>query len=918
MTEGRCRVLLDRSAERQVLDRLLEDVRAGESRALVVGGEAGVGKTALLEYVLERAQGCRVERAVGLESEMELAFAALHQVCARMVDQSKRLPGPQQEALGTAFGLSAGRPPDRFMVGLAVLGLLAEVARDQPLLCVVDDAQWLDRASAQVLAFVARRLRAESVAMVFAVRTSSVERSMPDVPDMSGLTHLVVTGLPDRDARVLLESANRGPFDERVLERIIAETRNNPLALLELPRGFTPAELSAGFGLSGGTLPRWIEESYRRQFEPLPTQTRQLLLVAAIEPQGDPVRVVRAAERLGIRVTAARPAEAAGLVEFGARVHFRHPLLRSAIYGAASAEQRRTAHRALALVTDPEADADQRAWHQAHAVSGPDEDVAAELERCAARAQARGGLAAAAAFLELAIDLTPDPQHRGRRALAAAQIQLAAGQPEATLRLLSLADAGPLDKLQCAEAHLLRARVAFTIRRGRGAPALLLRAAAEIEPLDAWLARDTYLDAIDAARFAAHLTDGAGLREIAEAARAATTSAEPSRPSDLLLDGLAVRYTDGLAAAVPLLKRAVSAFCAADVSRDEQLRWLWLAGSTCPDQLWDEQTWRVLTTRHLQLVRDTGALAMLPLALTLSIVMLSCFGDLAAAAELLEEQEAVVEATGIALAWYGPLFLAAWQGRVAEAFELIEAGIAENTRRGEGDGVIACGWVKALLCNSLGRHEEALVASQDATAHGAEIGAPYWSSLVELVTAASRSGRPQLASEAFERLVRLTQASGTDWALGLEARCRALISDGPVAESAYQEAVDRLGRTLIRGELARAHLLYGEWLRRENRRFDARKQLRAAHQIFTTMGAEVFCERAARELAATGETVRKRGTGAPTQLTGQEAQIVRLVREGLTNAEIAARLFISPRTVEWHLGKVFAKLQITSRRQLRG
>jgi DNA-binding CsgD family transcriptional regulator/tetratricopeptide (TPR) repeat protein len=702
-----------------------------------------------------------------------------------------------------------------------------------------------------------------------------------------------------------------------VLDRIVAEAGGNPLAMRELPRGFAPVELAGGFGLfSAGRLPSWIEESLRRQVAPLPAETRRLLLVAAAEPVGDPVLVFRAAEQLGIRVEAAAPRAVAGLVEFGARVRFRHPLVRSAIYRAAAPEERRRAHEALAQVTDPKADPDRRAWHQAQAAVGPDEAIAAELARSADRAQARGGLTAAAAFLERATELTPDPARRGERAVAAARAKHQAGMPDAALRLLSLAEAGPLNELQRAQVDVLRARVGFTMNRGSDAPSLLLKAASQLEPLDVRLAHDTYLEALDAARFAAHLSSGAGVREVAEAARTAPP-ARPQLAADLLLDALAVRFTDGYAAAVPLLKRAVSAFNGPDLSTEEGLRWLWLASTTCADHLWDERTWEVLANRHVKLVRDVGALAVLPLALTSSIVMHTFIGELAAAAALLEEQDAVIEASGTPLAWYGPLFLAAWQGRVAEAFERIDAGFAENARRGEGDGVIACGWGKALLCNSLGRYEEALAAAQQATDPALEVGTPYWASLVELVTAAARSEQPERATYAYERLARLTQACGTDWALGLQARCKALLSDGATAEDGYREAIERLGRTRVRGELARTHLHYGDWLRRENRRVDARHELLFAYEMFATMGAEVFAERAARELAAIGETVRKRTVETSAELTAQEAQIARLVGEGLSNAEIAVRLFISPRTVEWHLGRIFGKLQISSRRQLR-
>ncbi|WP_312859612.1 AAA family ATPase, partial [Pseudonocardia xinjiangensis] len=576
MLRGRC-------SECETLDGLLEAVRAGESRALVLRGEPGVGKTFLLEYLVGRASKIRVARVVGVQSEMELPFAGLHQLCAPMLDLVERLPGPQRDALRTTLGLSSGPAPDRFLVGLAVLGLLAEVARERPLLCVLDDAQWLDHASAQALAFVARRLGAESVAMVFATR-------VPDeAAELAGLPELAVEGLPDDEARTLLGSALRGPVDERVLQRIVAETRGNPLALLELPRGLTPAELAAGFGPPGArAIPQQIEDSFRRQLEPLDVETRQLLLVAAAEPAGDPVLVWRAVERLGIGAAAASPAATAGLVDIGTVVRFRHPLVRSAIYRAASPEERRTAHRALAEATDPRTDPDRRAWHCAGAAPGPDEDVADELERSADRAQARGGLAAAAAFLERAAELTPDPARRAERTLAAAQTTHHAGMPDAALRLLSIAEAAPLDKLQRAQTDLLRAQIALTVNRGREAPPLLLSAAKQLEPLDARLARETYLDALLAVMFAGALATDGSVREAAEAARAAPPPAQPLRAPDLLLDGLAIRFTEGYAAGLPILREALRAFRSPDLS-EEELHWLWLAHITAGN-LWDEET----------------------------------------------------------------------------------------------------------------------------------------------------------------------------------------------------------------------------------------------------------------------------------------------------------------------------------------
>ncbi|WP_433281623.1 ATP-binding protein [Pseudonocardia xinjiangensis] len=901
--------MLDRSAEREVLDRLLQAVRSGESRALVMHGEPGVGKTALLEYVVERAPG-RVVRAAGVQSEIELAFAGLHQLCAPLLDGLARLPDHQRHALGTALGLRGGPPPDRFLVGLAVLDLLAEEARERPLVCVVDDAHWLDRASAQALAFVARRLVAESVGIVFAIQATD------GCTALTGLAELVVDGLPDDDARALLRSVLRGPVDERVLGRIVAETRGIPLALIELPRGLAPAELAGGFGpTAGAALPMQIEDSFRRQLMALEADARRLLLIAAAEPLGEPVLVWRAAERLGVGVDAAVPAVAAGLLEIGAGVRFRHPLERSAVYRAASPQERRSVHRALAEATCPETDPDRRAWHAAQATVEPEEQVAVDLERSAGRAQARGGPAAAAAFLQRAAELTPDPTRRGERALSAAQAAHQAGMPDAALRLLSIADAGPADNLQRAYADLLRARIAFDVNRGRAAVSSLLEAARKLGSLDVRLARETYLDALSAAILAGPLVTGGSVREVAEAARAAPPAAQPPSAADLLLDALATRYTAGYAASTPMLRRALDAFRSNRLGQEDELRWLWQAHIVAVN-LWDDEALEMLVSRHVQLARDTGALTTLPLALNSRITVHVLMGEMAAAAALIQELEAVTEVTDSSAVPYGALLLAAWRGREAEAAQVIETTLAEVVRRGEGIGLTVTVRAKALLLNSLGRYQDALTAAQQSNAHLAELGLSAWGVLVELIEAAIRSGMPAHAADALTRLAETTPARGSDWASGIEARCRAVLSAGADAESLYRAAIDRLGRTRIRGELARGHLLYGEWLRRERRRVDARQQLRSAHEMFSAMGMEAFAQRAARELQATGERVRKRAVETGGELTAQEAQIVRLVREGLSNPEIAARLFLSPRTIEWHLSKIFGKLNITSRMQL--
>ena len=904
MTQRRPSMFLDRAGERQALDRLLQSVGGGQSGVLVVSGEAGVGKTALLHYCVEQAAGFRVVQVVGMEAEMELPFAGLHQLCMTSLDRLDALPQPQRRALSVALGMSAGPAPDRFLVALAVLSMLSAVAEEQPLLCVVDDAQWLDGASAQVLGFVARRLLAESVALVFGIRGGRVARAFDGLPELS------VRGLEAEDARALLASVIAGPIDERVRDRFVAETRGNPLALLELHTG-TYTELAVGSDLD---LPSQIEQHYSRRIKALPDATAQLVLIAAADPVGDAALLWRAAHALGIEMHALGPARDAGLLDVGERVTFRHPLVRSAAYRTASTRDRQRAHQALAEVIDPEVDADRRAWHRAQATTEPDEDVAAELEQSAGRAQMRGGLAAAAAFLERAAELTPEPVRRAGRALAAAEARLQSGAPDAALRLLAHVEAGTIDDVQRARARLVRGHAAFGSSHGRDAPPLLLAAARELEPLSHALARDTYLDAIAAALFVGRLAGDVGLLDVAQAARAAPPSA--GRPQDLLLDGLAVTITEGYAAGAPQLAQAVSAFREATMPPGDAIRWLWLATHAAHD-LWDDEAWEALSERHVGLARQAGALTVLPMALAARAGLHLFAGELAHAASLNDEAAAVVQATGSGIPRYGDLALAAYRGHQAEAEKLIGAARAEVGPRGEGMGLTLVEHSAAVLYNGLGRYDDAREAAVRGAEHAPELAFSMWS-LVQLAEAAARGGEPELARDAVERLASATSASGTDWALGIEARSRALVSDDDTAEPLYREALERLGRTRVRGELARAHLLYGEWLRRQARRVDAREQLRTGHEMLVTMGMEAFAERARRELVATGETVRKRRDDTRDELTPQEQQIARLARDGLSNSEIAAQLFLSPRTVEWHLGKVFTKLGITSRRGLDG
>ena len=901
--------LVGRAPERGVLDRFLAALRGGESQALVLLGEPGIGKTAMLEDLAERASGCCVVSVCGVQSEMELAFAALHQLCAPLLGRLDAIPAPQAIALRTTFGMSAGTVPDRFFVGLAVLSLLAEAAADRPLLCVIDDEQWLDRTSAQVMAFVARRLGAESVGLVFGTRALSGE--------LAGLPRLKVEGLPRKDARALLDSVLTAKVDERVLDQIVAEAHGNPLALVELPRELTAAQLAGGFGLPGAiALPGSAEEMFRRRIEVLPAESKRLLALAAAEPTGDPVLLWRAAARLGIRGAVARPAVDAGLVEFGARVRFRHPLARSAAYRSAPIEERRVAHAALAEATDPGADPDRRAWHQAKAAPGPDEDVAGELERSASRAQARGGLAAAAAFLQRATALTPDPVRQRQRALACAQAKVQAGEFDTAHDLLAIAESGSLAEEGKAHAMLVRAELAYAAGKGSEVQPLLLAAAKQLEPVEPRLARMTYLDAMRNAIYAGRLAGpGADISAVSRAAVAAPQPPGSPDSTDRLLYGLTASFAQEYAHGLPALRKSLLSF-GSGLTAEEEMHCAPLAAIAAAG-VWDCEDWEALTGRYVDLCLELGALTELRQGLCLRALLFLFAGDLAAAESVIEEAQAVMTAIGADHAPYSPLGLAAFRGREAEVSILARAAVDDAVLRGEGWAITGAAWATALVHNGLCHYRKALDAAQRATEYWGDLGLRTWA-LPELVEAAARSDAVEIAATACRQLAEIADDSGTDWALGVKARSHALLAAGDEADGLYQESISLLGRTCVRPELARAHLLYGEWLRRERRRREARTQLRKAHAMLEEMGMAAFAERARRELWATGESVRKRSVENHGELTAQELQVARLAREGLSNPEIGTRLFISARTVEYHLSKVFAKLGITSRSQLDG
>jgi DNA-binding CsgD family transcriptional regulator len=898
--------LLGRKRECEVLDRLLDGARMGRGAVLVLHGEAGVGKTALLDYAAEAAAEFRIARTSGVEGEMALPFAAVQQLCSPFLDQMGDLPPPQREALGVAFGLSGGPMPNRFLVGLAILGLLSEAAQGRPLLAVVDDAQWLDDSSGQALAFVARRLAVEKIALVFAGRRPG------DLLD--GLPRLQVAALGPVDSRALLESVLPARLDERVLDRIVLEAGGNPLALLELPHGLTPSQLAGGFGLPvSSPLPASIEESFTRRLAGLPYDARRFLLLAAADSVGDSALLWRAAQQLGLPSSVAEALAGEGLLDVGPRVIFRHPLVRSAVYRAAGMKDRRAVHRALAEATDPHTDPDRRAWHWGQATSMPDGEIALELERSAGRAQARGGFAAVAAFLERAADLTPEADKRAQRLLAAAAAKRDAGDLEGAFGLLAGVETGALDDQGRAGVTLLEAHIALEQRRADDAGRLFLDAASLLEPVDPDRARETYLEALGGA-LTSDVQVAGGAPVVAAAARSAPAGTGPLRSVDALLDAFALRITDGFAAAAPEYARALELLLDVDFSDEDSGRFLSVSstrdGNVVALERWDDEALHALAASRVQAARDTGALGHLQFGLSFLARSHIHAGELTAAAMMLDEANLIAEASGNPVLVNAPMVLAAWRGEEPRASELIDASSEEATMRRWASNSYA----RAVLYNGLGRYEEARDAAWEAMQPD-PIG--YGTFLIpELVEAASRTADGRLLEHAVEWLSERTRVLSSEWASGIETRARALSSEDQAAEDLYRKSIEHLSGTRARVELARSRLLYGEWLRRTRRRVDAREQLRTALEEFNDMGAEAFAHRAERELLATGERARKRAVETADQLTPQETQIARLAAEGLKNREIAAQLFISPSTVEYHLRKVFRKLEVRTRTQL--
>jgi DNA-binding CsgD family transcriptional regulator len=900
--------LWGRRRELDALDELVSRARSGRSGALVVSGEAGVGKTALVDHTAANAGGhLQVNRMVASESEMELAYAGLQMFCGHLMGSAAQLPDPQREALEVAFGLRTASAPDPFLVGLAVLGLLTEHAGDRTLLCIVDDAQWLDDASARALTFVARRLDAEGIAIVLVMRTVGAS--------FAGLPQLVIEGLGDGDARELFHRGVPGPVDPRVRDQLIAEARGNPLALRELPRALSPAEMAGGFAVTSSMpLQTRIEQSLLAQLRPLPEEPKLLLLLAAADPTGDPGLLWRASASLGLGPENFDVAEQADAFVVGARVGFRHPLVRSAIYRAASPDDRRRVHAALADATDVEQDPDRRAWHRASATLRPDEEVAAELETSAARARTRGGAAAAAAFLERSAALTPEPVRRAQRLTAAADAKLDASAPEAALRLLDTTQPQTMTPLQDALVARLRARASYALRRDRDGTHQLLAAAQRLEALDPVLARDTYIEALAAAIYGGRLGDADTVADVAKAILAATADDQGERARDLLLRGQALLAAKGQSAAIPTLRRALRAFLDQPPDAPE-LHWMWFASRAAQD-LWDPVALRSLADRQVEVARADGVLTVLPIALSLLMVAQTVDGDLDAADASCDEIDTIKQVTGHPLPQTGRMFLAAYRGQADEVARYATEIRADGEARGEGYAVSAANFAEAILFNGLGRYDETVTVARRELPYTHEL-SHAMRTLLELVEAAARTGERALAEEALDKLRSVTEPLGNDWALGVLAMAEAQLAEGDDAEALFVDAIDRFERVRIPIMVGRARLLYGEALRRRQRMVDARVQLRAALDLLGELGMNGFAERAAVELRATGESVRARSVDTSTQLTGQELNVARLARDGLTNRDIGSRLFISDRTAEYHLRKVYTKLGITSRAELK-
>jgi DNA-binding CsgD family transcriptional regulator len=898
-------LLVGRDGDAAALDTLLEDGRAGRGRALMLWGEPGIGKTALLERAVVGAVGMQVLRVAGLESEAKLSFAALRQFLEPLLTEIADVSLDQRDALERSLGLPGGDSADPYLVDLGVLALLVAAAEKQPVLCVVDDAQWLGQGSGEALAFAAHRLEGLRIVMLFVV-----EEPLDDGEVFEGLGSRQVVGLSDDDAGKLLDTAVW--LEAGVRARLVAGMAGNPLALLSVAKELSSDQLQGAAPLPDPLpLGERLEGSLLRRVRSLPVDTQALLLLVAAEPGGDAELLWRAADGLELGSEALRPVEGQGLLDIGPEIGFRHPFLQRVLLAAATVDERRQVHLALAEAADPDSEPDRRAWHRAASASGPDETLASDLEQSAPAARQRGGYAAAAALLRRAAEVTPDGKARAQRLLGAAEAELAAGAAPGAEALLAELDLERPDKQERARAERLRARLEFAVGSGRDSSAALLETARSLAPRNVRLARDTYLDALEFALWAGRLGTNGSALETARAASAAPPLLPGSKATapDLLLDGFAAVLTEGHTAGAPLLRRAIEA-----VLKERQMRWTGLA-FVAAFEVWDDEALHRVAARRIELARRAGALTVLPHALTQLGVYEVVVGRLGAAEALIVEAREIATAARmsgvIGSAELGMLLVSAWRGE-ATTRPLAAATTRDANARGLGAFVSCAQLALAILELGLGHYEAALSA-----AHAASLDpAIATRTLPELVEAAARSGDSEVTAAAVKRLAETVLPSGTEWGLGVLATSRALASENGDAETLYLEGIDRLGRCRARPQLARAKLVYGEWLRRQRRRRDAREQLRAAYEMLASMGLGGFAERARIELLATGERARHRPAQSDEPLTPHELRIADLVAEGASNVEIAEQLFISPKTVEYHLHKIFRKLGISSRTQV--
>jgi DNA-binding CsgD family transcriptional regulator len=865
----------------------------------------------LLDWAAETAGDMRVARAAGVESEMDLGFAGLHQLLVPLLDGLDRLPAPQRAALQSAFGLTTGPSPDRFLVGLATLTLLTEVATSRPVLCLVDNAQWLDQASAEVLGFVARRLLADRVGMLFAVQDGE-ERAVV----LQGLPELMVGGLEERAAHELLAMVACGPVDPRVSERIVAETAGNPLGLVEFGAELTAGERSCAVPLTGQLrIGGRLEELYLSRVRALPADARTLLLVLAADQLGDAAKVWQAAGRLGVGPEALELPAVERLVTGTPSLRFRHPLMRSIVYHGAPSVARWRVHEALAAVSDPVRDPDRRAWHLAQATSGADEDVARELERSAGRARARGGWAGSAVFLERSAELTADRGRKAGRLVAAAEARLMTGETSAARALLDCATPDLLDPVVRARARRLEGEILFAAGESAAATSVLLEAARMVTPYDAQLARDTLLES-----FAAQLSNwqAAGGAEVVQAIRSAPGIAQShASTADLLLDGFGAVAERRFAAAARLLRQAVDAVTGGEpLPGDAPQRFLALR--LAATELHDDSAWRELAGQWVARARNQGALAATVIGLGFQASSRLVEGRFAAAEAAIAEARTLAEAMGNRAYVAGlaevEVEVLAWRGDQAGTRLLASGLLGVKADQGRERGKHRVHKAVAALELGLGNYPAALRHALAAAADQPVLSYPSGPDV--LIEAAIRCGDRAAASAALDAVAPWWQACGTPWSLGLLARGQALLADDMHAEDGHRLSIEHLRQCQVTPQLARSHLLYGEWLRHRRRRRGAREQLRAACELFGALGMGTFAQRARAELRAVGEHAAVPRTGTPDTLTPQEAQIARLVAGGATNQEIAAQLFISASTVDYHLRKVFRKLGVTRRAQL--